>query len=118
MPKGFNWIEQNNVLQWMIPTLLAGGDRELFDKVEEATDKFTNVDLKVTINGVNVPVEHLIKSVEDNVEYQAKKIAKERLSDPGINRIVGLISEFAEDVKNNLFILAEQAGFEFDPDED
>lgn len=111
----FNWHEEeDNALQWLIPSLLAGGDDDLFDKVAKATEQFTNVQLKVSINGINVPVEHIAYQLEANVEHEARKIAKERLKAPEIQQVIELLESFGADVRQHLYKLADKAGIKLD----
>lgn len=71
----FNWHkESGSFLQWMVVNLVAG-NRELFEELSAATNKFTEVDLDIRVNGVKVKVDDFVESVKSNMDALTKQEA-------------------------------------------
>lgn len=81
----FNWHDlHEGFLKWMVVNLITGSrkeDIELFEKLSKVTNKYHNVDMKITINGVEVPTDYFVKSVESNMDFIAKQEAERAISE-------------------------------------
>ena len=85
----FNWHQSDGFLRWMIPHLVGGKNRDLFDQLSEATDKFTNVTLTIKINDIEVDTEMFVDSVRRNMDYITQDAAKKMVEKP----LEGLVPE-------------------------
>jgi hypothetical protein len=68
----------------MVINLLSGeGKRnhDIFEQMSQATNKFTEVDMKISINGVDIPVDYLVEAVKSNMTYWAEKEAARIVSE-------------------------------------
>lgn len=84
----FNWHEEEHgqngsFKSWLIPTLLAdsGGDRVLFEALSEATEKWTDVNVTVAINGIEVDPTDFFESIERNLTYLTERAAAKLVSE-------------------------------------
>ena len=79
----FNWHDEvtrrPSFKEWLIPTLLGstGSDREKLDALAEATQAWTDVNVTVQINGIDVDPEDFFDSVERNLSLLTADKARE-----------------------------------------
>lgn len=80
----FNWheLDHDGFLSWMVVNLVTAQrinkqTESDFERISEATDGFKNVDMKITINEIDVPVDYFVKQVKNNMEYYARQVADE-----------------------------------------
>lgn len=79
----FNWHDEvtrrSSFKEWLIPTLLGstGNDREKFDALAEATQGWTDVNVTVQVNGIDVDPEDFFDSVERNLSLLTADKARE-----------------------------------------
>jgi len=52
-------------------------DESDFNNLSEATDSFRNVDMKITINGIDIPIEYFVKQVQSNMKFYARQASDE-----------------------------------------
>ena len=61
---------------WMIINLVTQAREDgQYDQLDELTNKWTDIDLTVQVNGVDISPEHFLKGVESNMHYWAEKKA-------------------------------------------
>lgn len=82
----FNWQkEPEGFLKWLIPHVLPKDDPKAtmsaVDQLSKATDKFTNVELTMLINGIKVDARRFLTRVEQNMEYYARQEAARMLNE-------------------------------------
>lgn len=78
----FSWRElpEGNFLRWMVVHLISGdrinGNND-FETLSKITKDFTEVNLTIQINGVEVPVDSFVEAIELNMNHIAKREAAE-----------------------------------------
>lgn len=84
-PFVFDWAkEPEGFLKWFLPTLLAGEPLdEHMDELTKRTKKFSDVQVRVLINGLEVDAGHFLDGVERNMEHHATKEARRMLDEVG-----------------------------------
>ena len=90
----FNWHDdRDSFFSWMVTSLISpvAQERDNFEELSAATDKFRNVTLTMQINGISVPVNNFIDGIKHNMEYWATKEAERMLSEAGFDSISDLI---------------------------
>lgn len=71
--------KEDSFLKWMVVNLLSGLPTPKVDELGEATDKFQRINLTIQINGVDVPVDHFVSSIESNMQCLARREAEAML---------------------------------------
>lgn len=95
----FNWHEtgQDDFQRWLIPTILADLPREQsrFDELSELTGNWSDVNVTVQINGVEVDPTGFFTSIERNLTYLTEREA-ERLvrGNDRLNEINSVLTTF------------------------
>lgn len=114
----FNYHDRaNEFIGWALVSLLAGTDK--FDELSEKTDGWEKVDLKVTINGVEMDTEDFMKSVEGNMkwwaEQKAARMMEEVMDDvrEEVDKVEDVLKEASEHIKSRL---QKELGIEFPED--
>jgi hypothetical protein len=116
----YDWQQQpDNFLKWLLPTLISAGDREMFECLSEATDKFTNVTLTIQVNGVNVPVENFLSGVESNMTYYANKEAARLVTSiPRLERLREAMDDADHALRERLVQIMAEAGVDLGDTDD
>jgi hypothetical protein len=108
----FNWheLDTESFLSWMVVNLIAGRSNEkLFTELSESTNGFTEVDMHITINGVELDPKHFADSIQHNMTYMAEQAAKEMLTELGeLDTLRESLNDFQENVAEKLLTLSEQ----------
>lgn len=98
----FNYYENSKeFIGWALVSLIAGYPKEKFEELSEKTNTWSEVDLKISINGVEVPTEHFMESVENNMKYWAEQTAEKKVED-----VLDKVTDKVYDVENLLDDLA------------
>lgn len=104
----FNYHEEpDKFIRWALVSLIAG-QHDKFDELSRKTDGWKNVDLKISINGVEVDSSHFMESVESNMKYWAGQKAAESVENvmdnvrEKIDKIDAMLSEVSDFVKRKL----------------
>lgn len=112
----FNWheLDRESFLSWMVVHLIAGRSNEkLFTELSVSTNGFTEVDMHISINGVELDVKRFADSVRRNMEYMAEQAAKDTLAEYGeLNTFREILDEFQDSVAEKLRTLSEQLNLE------
>lgn len=84
-PFVFDWAnEPEGFLKWFLPTVLSGEPLdEHMDELTARTKKFSDVRVRVLINGFEVDAKSFLTGVENNIEYLAGKQARRMLDEVG-----------------------------------
>ena len=81
----FNWHEtgEEDFQRWLIPTILADLPREQsrFDELSELTRNWSDVNVTVQINGVEVDPAGFFTSIERNITYLTEREAARLVGD-------------------------------------
>jgi hypothetical protein len=114
----FNYHDRaNEFIGWALVSLLAGTDK--FDELSEKTDGWEKVDLKVTINGVEMDTEDFMKSIEGNMKWWAEKKAARMMEEvmdgvrEEVDKVEDVLKEASEHIKSRL---QKELGIEFPED--
>ena len=85
----FDWQKcgSDDFLKWMIPTLISGLDSSVMDQLNILTNGWQEVELRVQINGVEVPTDKFVSGIENNMNFFVRKEA---------NRLVASIRRLEE----------------------
>lgn len=104
----FNYHEEpNKFIRWALALLIAG-QHDKFDELSKKTDSWKNVDLKISINGVEVDSNYFMESVESNMKYWSGQKAAEAVENvmdnvrEKIDKIDTMLSEVSDFVKRKL----------------
>jgi len=115
----FNYHERaDEFIGWALVSLIAS-DKTNFEELSEKTNKWENVDLKVTINGIEVDTEHFMESVEGNMKWWAQKKAESMMEDimdgvrEEVDKVEDVLREASDFIKTSL---QEKLGIEFPED--
>jgi hypothetical protein len=77
----YNWQAESNrttFRSWLVPTVLADDrSEERFEQISAATNKFTEIEFGITINGIPVDADAFLDGVEQNMRHQANDRAAE-----------------------------------------
>jgi hypothetical protein len=120
----FDWHKENEgqgtFLAWFLLHLISEeSNKELFDSLSERTDKWHNVELGVTINGVELSTESFIARLDQMMESEVKREAKNMITESVQLRE---LNDFAYDLtqafKQRARSAAEEMGIEIDEYED
>lgn len=118
LPMPFNYHDRaDQFIGWALVSFLAGTDK--FDELSEKTDGWDKVDLKVTINGVEIDTENFMKSVEGNMKWWAQKKAESMMEDimdnvrEEVDKVEGVLKEASDHIKSRL---QKELGIEFPED--
>lgn len=87
---------------------------QLFDKLSELTDKWSSVELGITLNGVEMDakafIERLDKAFDWAVAEDAKRIVIESI--PGLDKLIDTVSDLERQVQQTAIKLAADAGYD------
>lgn len=78
----FSWRElpEGDFLKWMVVHLISSdrvdGDND-FRHLSVITKEFTEINLTIKINGVDIPVDSFVEAIERNMNHIAKREAAE-----------------------------------------
>lgn len=103
----FNWHEtgQDDFQRWLIPTILADLPREQsrFDELSELTGNWSDVNVTVQINGVDVDPTGFFTSIERNLTYLTEREA-ERLvrEEADLTAVYTTINRFQDAVRREM----------------
>lgn len=107
-PWKFNYHDtrhDQDFLRWLMIAAVPAQDREVFNRLEEITDGFQQVELGMTINGVPVNTESVLnyfrRLLESRAERRAEEVVDEILAPFRglIARLVDLNADFTEAVR-------------------
>lgn len=114
MKHTFNYHEEerDSFLQWVMVHLV-GGNREEFDHLETLTDGWKNIDLGITVNGVEMDAKAFLKSLEEIRKASIKREVEWHLKNmPDLTDLDEVISDFTAGVKEKVSQIAEKHGLE------
>ena len=79
----FDWQARNeDFVKWMFVHLIADQRKvDNFDELSNATKGFTNVEITMQVNGVEVNAQNFIESVEEAYKQHAERAAKQMVDD-------------------------------------
>lgn len=103
----FNWHEtgQDDFQRWLIPTILADlpRDQSRFDELSELTGNWSDVNVTVQINGVEVDPTGFFTSIERNLTYLTEREA-ERLvrEEADLTAVYTTINRFQDAVRREM----------------
>ena len=80
----YDWHnEPEGVLKWALPTLLSTqrglGGLDRMSELERRTQGWTNVELRVLVNDVELPARPLLEGLVHNLEHEVERLAARRL---------------------------------------
>lgn len=92
---------QNSFLGWMLVHLTSGLSTypALWETIQKKTKGFSQVELTMQINGIDVPVDKFIEGIENNMQFYAEQAAAAKLD--AVDDIYE-VSEELEALKNVL----------------
>ncbi len=99
----FNYHENADEFIGRAVISLMAGQHDKFDELSEKTDSWKNVDLKISINGVEVDTHHFMESMEGNMKWWAAKKATEE-----VENVMDNVREKIDEIED---MLQEVSGF-------
>lgn len=94
----FDWHrEPEGVLRWALPTALSGVSSARFDELSERTHAWTRVDLRLLVNGVELPGRPLLEGLARAVENEGRATAARALASLAELETIRLTLEALED---------------------
>lgn len=117
-PFRFNFHDSGEFLNWLIPTLLVGNDTQM-EELHEKTDKWTNVELTIAVNGVALDPAHFLKSLEMNIDRTAQAAAARFVQDSlRLDDLVESLTDFGRAMQREIVTRARQLGVDLDDSSD
>jgi len=103
----FNWHEtgQDDFQRWLIPTILADLPREQsrFDELSELTGNWSDVNVTVQINGVDVDPTGFFTSIERNLTYLTEREAERLIREEAdLTAVYTAINRFQNAVRREM----------------
>lgn len=110
----YDWQrDDEGFLKWMLPCLITGINKEVFDQLSDSTNKWTHIELRIQVNGVDVPAENFLSSVKRNMTYYANQEAQRLVSEiPELRRLHDLMEEADMALRQRLAQILTDAGVE------
>lgn len=114
----FNWQKEqkNSLLKWLLVTVL---DTDQIEEASDRTDKFTRVELKLTLNGMELDSHRFIGGLERildaEVEAEVERYVREKL--PRLNELRERLDLVEKAMGQSLLQEARNAGLEIDESE-
>lgn len=116
----FNYYDkEDEFLGWCLISLIATTSEEKHEELAKATKTWSEIDIKININGIDVPYDHFFKSVENNMKWWAEKKAKSMMEDvmDGVREEVDKVEDVLKEASNFIKAsLQEKLGIEFPED--
>jgi len=120
----FDWQKEpeNSFWKWFLPHVLAqvpdvpGQEEMTMDDFEKLTNRYTDIRLTVQVNGVPVPTEHFMESVENNVKWAARAAAKEMYKRAGLGRLYDVVHDLQDEVREMVVTKFAEIGIELPED--
>lgn len=103
----FDWqaMNQDEFLYWALPSILSGISEADLERFSEATNKFTNVEIGMTINGIPADGERFLirlnETMEDRIKKEAARIVAEHTRLTQVEEIVESIMTTAKEAIND-----------------
>jgi hypothetical protein len=81
----YNWqTEPEGFLKWLLVSIVPrDSDVEVFEKLSDATDKFTNIELSISVNGIEMDAQRFLDGVQRNMNHNVELEANSLLSQFG-----------------------------------
>lgn len=123
VPFVFDWHAkpEGSFLKWAVITFVSGEDRstDFFDRVSEATNKFSDVELRIQLSGVEIDSEKFMARLDEAMEWAVKRNAKRMLREqvPGLSELFDTLHELESAVKAVVVEKAAAAGLELTHDD-
>ncbi len=114
----FDWQARGeDFVKWMFVHLIADqrdADPQ-FERLSEATDKFTNVKLTMQVNGIEVNAKNFIESVEFAYKQHAENTAKEIVAEaiPDLSELQDAVFEAQRALEKKLRESMRNVGVEW-----
>lgn len=113
----FDWqaLDENDFLKWLLISF-SGADKtrdeqtEWIETMSERTDKFTNVQMDIQLNGVPVPAGALISELRRHLNGLAEQAARELVANVGFGDLEVHISDATRAIRNSLDAKLREAG--------
>lgn len=86
MKHTFDWQKEergyknSSFLAWFLPHVLVKTDTETMSQIAEKSNKYQNVEIGITLNGIEIDAKDFLEGLEDVIMGQAEAEAKEALT--------------------------------------
>lgn len=115
MKHTYDWQEEGETFwKWLVPSLISREQfDEQYDALSEATDRFTNVEIGVTINGIEIDAKQFFEGLDERLDYEVRREAKDMLDESErLNELNEVVYEFTQDVRRAIQKAAREHGIE------
>jgi hypothetical protein len=116
----FDWqAEPDGFLKWLLPVVIPVSQKaDLIEQLSAATDKFTNVELTIQVNGIQVDAQAFLTAVERNMDHSVSAEARRLLDEIGkFEDLHELLRDAERAARRSIEQRLTDAGFEL-PDSD
>lgn len=123
----FDWHEENGknrgrgtFLSWALLnfTGFTAVGKEKFEELSEATDRFTRVELGITVNGIEVGAKTFMEALDQAMDWAVEREAAKLIEDmPRLHQLHEAVADFERDFKERVRQLAHEAGIELREDD-
>lgn len=115
----FNWHDESRGDFWSwIVVMMVSRDRETGDKqfehISDITNKFTECEITMQLNGIDVDAKALLERLRDNMEHEATKEAQRIVrSLPHFNEIEEVLSDAQHAIQRDLLGSLQRIGIAY-----
>lgn len=121
----FDWHnEPEGFFKWLLPHILVSKNHDLIDELSDKTDKFTDVQLTIQVNGVELDAQHFMDAflawTESGIKNFAKEMVQEPLSElvPDLQQLQETVQNAERAIRNEIQKKLKAAGIEINLDEE
>lgn len=118
----FDWQKRDeDFVKWMFVHLIADKRQEdpRFETLSSATKGFTDVQITMQVNGIEVNAQNFIESVENAYRQHAERTAKDLVRDmPRMQELEDVLAEAQRQAKSAIEEAFARAGIDLDLDDD
>lgn len=115
----FDWqaLPEQDFLQFLLVSFSMADktqdeQREWVEAMSERTDKFTNVQMDIQINGIPVPASALIRELRRHLTWIAEQAARELVSNVGFGELEDELREAEKAIRDVIHDRLRKAGIE------
>lgn len=121
----FDWqsLDDNAFLKWLLISFTSAEknpaeQKQWVEDMSDRTEKFSNVQMDIQINGVPVPASALIRELRHHLDYLANTAARELVANVGLGELEEHLRDIESDVRNLVAERLRAAGVYIPEEED
>lgn len=121
MKHTYDWqAEPEGFMKWMLPTITSEKirDDEKFEALSAATDRFTNVEIGITISGIEVDALAFLNGFKRNFDYAVQQQVEEKIDEADLNRLYDSLADVQRAVRKTIVDRLAAVGVELREEDD